>query len=279
MVACRVQGDGASSSGRGRDMGAWEPERWVTDNDRGRSRTSYSLDDLQRSVRSLQDAPVERLLDIGCGYGGLAALVGGFVGAHEVHGIDIDPRVESEAQSKGVQIQVLDAGERPLPYPDGFFDVVMTLGMMDYLVSFDGMIREINRVLAPNGRVLVTLPNLSSWHNRLALLAGYQPRDVEISNEVLAGVSRGFAGEYPAGHIHIPTLRAFKELMDHHGFEAVELLGGRPRQRSVPKALFAIDRLMSRSPSLARRFYYVGRKVAPPPPIEQHVDHPYQSLR
>lgn len=260
-------------------MAAWNPDRWITDNDRGRSRTSYSLDDLKRAADPLLESPVDRLLDIGCGYGGLAALVGEYVGASEVHGIDIDPRVEEESKSKDVDIVVLDAGSDPLPYPDGHFDVVMTLGMMDYLVSFDGMIREINRILAPGGRVLVTLPNLSSWHNRLSLLMGYQPRDVEISTEVLAGVSKGYAGEGPAGHIHIPTLRAFTQLMDHHGFEMVKNIGGRPRQRSVPAPLRAIDSVMARRPTLARRFYYVGKKLADSPPVTQQVDLPYQSLR
>lgn len=260
-------------------MGQWCPERWVTDNDRGRSRTSYSLDDLRRAATPLLVAPVNRLLDIGCGYGGLAALVGDFVGAAEVHGVDIDPRIEAEAKSKDVDVVVLDAGAEPLPYPDGHFDVIMTLGMMDYLVSFDGMLREINRVLAPGGRVLVTLPNLSSWHNRISLMLGYQPRDVEISTEILAGVSPGYSGEVPAGHIHIPTFRAFKDLMRHHGFETVDTIGGRPRQRSVAAPLFAIDRVMAMAPSLARRFYYVGRKVSGSPEARQQVDLPYQSLK
>jgi len=36
--------------------------------------------------------------------------------------------------------------------------------------------------------------------------------------------------------------------------------------------------VLSRSPSLARRFYYVGRKVARPTTQARIVDMPYQSL-
>lgn len=259
-------------------MRAWDPERWVTDSDRGRSRTSYSLDDLRRAVDELDGSNVQRLLDIGCGYGGLPALVGERLAAEEIHGIDIDPRVETEARSKGVEVTIQDADEEGLPYPDVHFDVVMTLGMMDYLVSFDGLIREINRVLTPSGQVLVTLPNLASWHNRLALLLGYQPRDVEISSEVLVGLPKGYAGEDPAGHIHIPTLKAFTELMEYHGFETTAVTSGRPRQRDVAKALFAVDSLLARWPAFARRFYYVGRKVSPSPVERRSVHMPYQSL-
>jgi SAM-dependent methyltransferase len=259
-------------------MTGWHPERWVTDNDRVRSRTSHSLEDLRDSLSPIVGEPIEQLLDIGCGYGGLPALVGEYVSAKQVHGLDIDRRVEQEAKSKNVDVVIQDADEQGLPYSDGQFDMVMTLGMMDYLVSFDRLIREINRVSPTGGWVLVTLPNLGSWHNRLALLMGYQPRDVEISAEILPGIARGYAGEEPAGHIHIPTLRAFTELMTYHGFEAARVTGGRPRQRTVARPLFGLDNLLARRPSLARRFFYVGRKVAGSPELKRQVDLPYQSL-
>ena len=183
-----------------------------------------------------------------------------------------------EAVSKGVDVTLQNAAAGPLPFADGSFDAVMTLGMMDYLVSFDGLIRELNRVLSDSGRLVVTLPNLASWHNRAALLLGYQPRDVEISSEILAGVAPGYAGEPPAGHIHIPTVKAFTGLMAHHGFETVALLGGRPRMNPTHPVLAGLDRVLSRRPTLARRFYYVGRLVSRPAAQEHTVDMPYQSL-
>ena len=158
-----------------------------------------------------------------------------------------------------------DASAGPLPYGDGYFDFVMTLGMMDYLKYFDGVIREIGRVTRIGGTLLVSLPNLASWHNRLMLLLGYQPRDIEISSEILAGVPHRpyrVHGELPAGHIHIPTLRAFVELMEHHGYETVDVLPGRPNANTTSNRVFlAVDRLATLRPSLARRFYYVGRRV------------------
>ena len=258
--------------------GSWQPDRFVTDNDRGRSRTSFSLDDLRRAADPLRDKPVGRLLDIGCGFGGLSSLVGNYLGAQEVHGVDIDDRVIEEAASKDVTVVRSDADNGKLPYDDGYFDVVMTLGMMDYLVSFDPMLREVNRLLAVGGRVLVSLPNLSSWHNRLMLLCGYQPRDVEISSERLVGLPPGYANETPAGHIHIPTTKAFAELMEYHGFRTLRLVGGRPAQHVVHPVLRAADRILGARPSLARRFYYLGVKERSIPVPERSVHLPYQSL-
>ncbi|MDX6298939.1 MAG: hypothetical protein QOF53_153 [Nocardioidaceae bacterium] len=258
--------------------GTWDPARWVTDNDRERSRTSHGLGDLRRALDAAGSDEVTRFLDVGCGYGGLSRLVGDYLGAAQVHGVDIDERVVPEAVSKAVEVTLQDASAQPLPFDDGSFDAVMTLGMMDYLVSFDGIVRELNRVICDGGWLLVTLPNLASWHNRLGLLLGYQPRDVEISSEILAGVAPGYGGEPPAGHIHIPTTKAFTELMTHHGFETVALLGGRPRMNPTHPVLAGVDRVLSRRPSLARRFYYVGRKVSRPAAQERTVDMPYQSL-
>jgi SAM-dependent methyltransferase len=241
-------------------MPVWDVERWITDNDRVRARTTHDLPGLFRAVRQLRDVPARRFLDIGCGFGGLAKLVGESIGAAEIHGVDIDPQVLDEARSKGVDAVLVDAEEAALPYPDKHFDVIMTLGIMDQMPAFDGLLREINRVLTPGGHVLVSLPNLASWHNRMMLLLGYQPRDVEISREVLVGVPAGYAGHEPDGHIHIPTLRAFTELMKHHGFARVQLSRGRPLVRSIHPVLRLVDSVLTRRVSLARRFYYLGSK-------------------
>ncbi|MCG7592776.1 class I SAM-dependent methyltransferase [Mycobacterium sp. PSTR-4-N] len=222
------------------------------------------------------------MLDIGCGFGGLAKLVGDYVGASEINGVDIDPRVVDEAADKGVSVILQDISRGALPFDDSYFDFTMSLGVWDYLEYFDGVIREISRITRVGGTVLVSLPNLASWNNRLSLLAGYQPRDVEISNEILAGVPyRPYlkAGQRPAGHIHVPTLRAFVDLMEYHGYETVSVLPGRPVVNTVSnKLVWAIDNALSRRPSLARRFYYVGKHVRYTDKPERSPMMPYELL-
>jgi 2-polyprenyl-3-methyl-5-hydroxy-6-metoxy-1,4-benzoquinol methylase len=91
--------------------------RWITDNDLHRSRTSWNVGDLVAAIEPLRDAGAKRLLDIGCGYGGLSKLVGEIIGADEVHGIDIDEAVMEEARGKGVQSIVLEVVHNPCPTP------------------------------------------------------------------------------------------------------------------------------------------------------------------
>ena len=246
--------------------GAMPVSHWdtaqITARDVQRSRTSRDLDGLRRAVDAIAGEQVERLLDVGCGFGGLARLVGDSLGATEVHGVDVDRGVVDEARAKNVQVSVKDVAVEPLPFEDEYFDVVMSMGMMDYLDFFDPLIRELARVTRISGTLIVSLPNLASWHNRLALLLGYQPRDVEISSEILAGVLPWPTRSHgqPAGHLHVPAVRAFVQLMEHHGYATVKVLPGRPKVRAN-RIVLAVDRLASLSPSTARRFYYVGRRI------------------
>jgi methionine biosynthesis protein MetW len=237
-----------------------EVSRWITPNDLNRSRTTWNLGDLRNSLAPLRDVGVRRMLDVGCGFGGLSRVVAEWLGAEEVHGVDIDEAVLAEAISKGVRAIQHDVASSSLPYSDEYFDLVITLGMMDYLPTFDGMIREMSRVTRPDGHVLIALPNLGSWQNRTMLLLGYQPRDVEISSETVVGVPPHYRNGLPTGHIHTATVKAFTELMLFHGFEAVKVSPGRPTMNRVNPLLDAVDRALTRWPSLARRFYYLGRK-------------------
>jgi SAM-dependent methyltransferase len=237
-----------------------EVSRWITANDLQRSRTTWNLGDLQNALVPLRGVQVKRMLDVGCGFGGLSMLVSEWVQAEEVHGLDIDEAVLEEARGKGVRAVQHDVARSSMPYADEYFDLVITLGMMDYLPAFDGMIREMHRLISPGGHVLIALPNLGSWQNRTMLLLGYQPRDVEISAETVVGVPRHYRGGDPTGHIHTATVKAFTELMRFHGFDAVRVSPGRPTMNRVNPVLDAVDRVLTRWPSLARRFYYLGRR-------------------
>lgn len=234
--------------------------QWITENDLKRSATVTHINDLFKPLSRLEGENINRMLDIGCGFGGLPKIVSEYLEIEEVHGIDIDPDVLIEAKEKGIVTHQLDVDKEPLPFPDSYFGLVVSFGMMDYLPFFDHYIREVFRVLRPGGYVLIALPNLASWHNRLMVLMGYQLRDVEVSREILAGVHRRYRGQEPTGHIHTVTPKAFSELMTYHGFNTKKIYSGRPKQNRINPILSFIDMVFSKRVSLARRFFYLGRK-------------------
>lgn len=96
-----------------------------------------------------------RLLDMGCGTGELA---GSFIKAgYDYYGVDIEPeriRYAQRAFPTG-KFHVMDASD--LVYPDGYFDQILITGVLHHLSDEEvrGIVREIKRVLTPEGRALV----------------------------------------------------------------------------------------------------------------------------
>jgi SAM-dependent methyltransferase len=242
--------------------------RHLTAHDFERSRTSFNLTQV---VAAIRDATAEvqprSLLDVGCGYGGITATLRDALGIHHAHGVDVDPAVISEARSKGVDAARVEVGREALPYEDGSFDIVTSFGMLDYLPWYDIAVVELSRVLVADGLIAVALPNLGSWHNRLALLFGYQPRDVEFCSVRAVGLAPHYRDEVharPVGHIHTSTTRAFREFMTLMGFREVGTLALRPGNNRSSLPVRAIDNMLSHRPSTARRFLYLGRRSRDP---------------
>ncbi len=239
----------------------------LSEKDYERSCTSFSLPVVAEALRAAVDGrPLGSLLDVGCGYGGIAASLRDALDIAEVHGVDIDTEVIEEARAKGVKAVAVDVGSAPLPYKDGEFDLLTCFGMLDYLPWYDVAVREFSRVVAPGGFVAVALPNLASWNNRLGLLFGYQPRDVEFCSVRTVGLAPLYRSALPVGHIHTPTTRAFREFMAVMGYAEERTVALRPQNNPTPLPLRAMDAVLGRHPSMSRRFLYIGRRVGDPLP-------------
>jgi SAM-dependent methyltransferase len=235
--------------------------QWITARDRDRSQTTHMLSYLYDALRPLRGQALHRLLDIGCGFGGLTRLIADHLGIEEAHGIDVDALALEEARGKDVTTHCLDIREGQLPFGDSSFDIVTSFGVLDYLPDFDPLLSEIHRVIRKGGYALISLPNLAGWQNRLFLLLGYQLRDIEVSRKRVVGVHPWYASDnHPVGHIHTVTVGAFRDLMEYHGFATVRVNRGVPGGRSKSRPVALLDALLSWRVTLARRFFYLGRR-------------------
>jgi len=101
----------------------------------------------------------ETLLDVGCGAGFDLIVASHMVGQNgEVCGIDLTPEMVEKARNNlnqyGVQnYDVRVAGAESIPYPDSTFDVVISNGVLNLSPLKEKSLREIYRVLRPNGRL------------------------------------------------------------------------------------------------------------------------------
>ncbi len=117
---------------------------------------------IDHSLELLRLQPGDAVLDIGCGPGILAVRAAAQVApGGSVTGVDISEGMLEVAREKASQQGVADAvafqiGDmHALPFPDGHFDAICCSYAMFFARSVTAVGRELWRVLAPGGRLVV----------------------------------------------------------------------------------------------------------------------------
>ena len=106
----------------------------------------------RRIQRYLRPAASDRLLEIGCGRGWLTQRMQETCPA--TFGIDVNPK--SITHGVAENLAVMDAVD--LRFDDEQFDHVYSFHAIEHIVEAGDAIREMHRVLAPGGRVLLVYP-------------------------------------------------------------------------------------------------------------------------
>jgi SAM-dependent methyltransferase len=116
--------------------------------------------------------PGSRVLDVGCGNGAHSLAAAGQ--ASRVVGIDynwnhlLTGKRLSVMQNKANVAFLFGSVEQVLPFPNGCFERVLLLDVIEHLVDRVGTLSEIHRVLRPDGLLFVAAPNRDTgWKRKL----------------------------------------------------------------------------------------------------------------
>lgn len=95
-----------------------------------------------------------RILDVGCGTGANLIMLSEF---GDAEGVDISPDALEFCRQRGLDNVRLGSAEE-IPYEDSSFDLVTALDVVEHLDDDLAGLREMRRVLKPDGRILLFVP-------------------------------------------------------------------------------------------------------------------------
>lgn len=155
-----------------------------------------------------------RILDVGCGGGGLLAELQ--ENGHDVVGLESDPAARKIAAERGVTVYDGLGESYPDHIEDDSFDVVLMIHVLEHTVDPIAALENVSRVLKPGGIFVVETPNHealsfqqsgATWRwldvprhlnfftptslNNMCKLVGLSPNDIEYR-----GYTRQFESEW-----------------------------------------------------------------------------------
>jgi SAM-dependent methyltransferase len=188
-----------------------------------------------------------RILDVGAGHGADLRTIMDLLASEdrtpEIFAIETFPTAVEKLIRLRVNVSSVDIERDKLPYDDNFFDVVLCNQVLEHTKEIFWIVSEMARVTKPNCKMIIGVPNLGSLHNRLALLAGYQPPAIGV----LGTHVRGF------------TIPGLKEFLEVGGVLKVKKIIGGNFYPFLP----SLSRPLSRAlPSLSVSSFFIIEKIS-----------------
>lgn len=168
----------------------------------------------------------KRVLDIGCGAGGITALLAADYGAARVVGIDVEAPVcaaaRRQAEKRGVadRVEIVQVTRGPFPFPAGSFDIVFSKDSIIHIADKAFLAGEAFRVLKPGGCFVA-----SDW-----LIAHDGPPSPEMA-DYIAKEALDFGMASPA---------RYRAALEGAGFTEVSLRNRNPWYREVARQELAL---------------------------------------
>ena len=147
--------------------------------------------------------PHSRVLDLGCSQGLLAKPLS--EKDVRVTGVDTDTEHAVSPHLEAYHCRDL---ETPFELEEGrVFDYVVVSDVIEHVMNRMQLLRSVRRYLKPDGRLLISTPNIAIWFYRLSLFVGrfeYGPR-----------------GVLDETHVHLFTRASFRREVERGGFRVL----------------------------------------------------------
>lgn len=185
-----------------------------------------------------------RILDLGAGEGYVCQLLR----ERGYTAVDACDYLEDNFKVKEVPFHKADLNEH-IPLPDGTFDCVISIEVLEHMENHVRFIKEAMRVLKPGGIAIFTTPNVlslpSRWHFMLYGYTDCAPRPLDPTCE-----------EYFMQHINPISVAQILFLTERFGGEMIDLTTNRIRRSArLPMILLRPLMVLAMRAKLLRKKY------------------------
>ena len=174
-------------------------------------------------------------------------------------GFDISEEALSRAQTRGIEPRRWKVGKESCPAIDEEFDVIIAADIIEHIVDTDEFVKEIYRILRPDGWLIVTTPNLAFWLSRIRLLLGKPPwsypgSSSTVKEDIMIDLN----------HIRITTRQEWEALFKACSLKVKEVRGwsilGQISGGIGVKTRKAIDKWITKFPNFAFGLLFLLQK-------------------
>jgi 2-polyprenyl-3-methyl-5-hydroxy-6-metoxy-1,4-benzoquinol methylase len=223
-------------------MSSPETERYPVKADRHSSHSQI--------VKQCGEGKGLRLLDVGCARGHLSEVLASQ--GWRVTGIEYDAADAAVARDKGIDVMVGTA-EDAMGTMNEKFDVIVFADVLEHFVHPEDVLCQARALLAPGGRIVISIPNVAHLSVRLQLLLGS-----------FTYTDRGILDRT---HLHFYTKKTLKKMIVGAGLDTI-YMGATPapveevfpvlRKIAPFRMLLELNALIARTWKSAFAYQYIA---------------------
>lgn len=167
-----------------------------------------------------------------------------------------------------------DLNTKNLNIKDDSSDIIFLCEVIEHLYDPDQVIRECHRCLKDEGILVLTTPNLCSWFNRILLVFGCFPLNMDISCQLRYTGKRDILSKVPFNigifnplfdvHIRLYTVDTLKILLEEWGFEITDISGytvSNSTHHKINNLLGFVNKIFGKFPTFAQGLIIKAKAV------------------
>lgn len=160
---------------------------------------------LQRKFKEVAKfiKPGSKILDIGCNEGKIRY----YLKEPNYFGVDLDKNLIEKLKSEGVQAKIVNLNKEDIPFQNQKFDYILLLDIIEHVADSRNLIQNSKKLLNPQGRLIITLPNDYHLMNKLRFCF-----NLPLTEDVFS----------PYGHLHYFPIRIGQKFLNSNGLKIIK---------------------------------------------------------